>query len=292
MPKQHIVKYPIGQTHMIDTLGPFTIIDNKSLSDTKKLWEEKGKTSIPHDQGYKIRLKCGYEHWTLCTQIKKCIDPNPSDPPAHGWKDCYKCNGIFNPETCTVIKKENHTIKKEPERDVEIKPGTIYNELKVIDFAFNAKRHRYWEFECIKCGEHIFRMTPTNQNDIDNCHCPYCRDKIQSKGETRIAQYLQIYNKKYQTQYIFEDCIHIKPLPFDFAIFDPSGNLKCVIEYDGEQHYKFVKIFHGDEEGFELQKKRDKIKTDYCKKHNIKLIRIPYTEFDNIEQILKDNLII
>ncbi len=31
---------------------------------------------------------------------------------------------------------------------------------------------------------------------------------------------------------------------------------------------------------------RDKIKTDYCKSNNIKLIRIPYTEFNNIEKIL------
>ena len=75
-------------------------------------------------------------------------------------------------------------------------------------------------------------------------------------------------------------------------VFYPTGKLKCLIEYDGEQHYKFIKHWHGDEEGFKLQQLRDKIKTEYCKNHNIKLIRIPYTEFDNIEQILKNNLII
>ena len=289
MPKERKILYPVGNTYMTDTKGPFTILDNKSLSETKKLWKELEKPSIPHDQGYKIRLKCGYEHWTLCTQIKKCIDPNPNDPPAHGWTPCYNCNGIFNPETCQTLKKETHTIKETPKRNTELIPGNLYNELRVVAFAFNAKRHNYWEFECTKCGEHIFRMTPTNQNDIDNCHCPACG--LKSKGERRIKAYLDIKHIKYDTQFKYEDCAYIKPLPFDFAIFSSSGEIKCLIEYDGEQHFKFVKVFHGDEEGFKLQKKRDKIKDDYCSKYGINLIRIPYTEFNNIEQILNNNLI-
>ena len=32
---------------------------------------------------------------------------------------------------------------------------------------------------------------------------------------------------------------------------------------------------------------RDRIKNKYCKDNNIKLIRIPYFEFDNIDEILK-----
>ena len=35
------------------------------------------------------------------------------------------------------------------------------------------------------------------------------------------------------------------------------------------------------------QHKRDKIKNDFCKLNNIYLLRIPYTEFENIENILK-----
>ena len=32
---------------------------------------------------------------------------------------------------------------------------------------------------------------------------------------------------------------------------------------------------------------RDTIKAQYCKDNNIKLIRIPYFEFNNIDEILK-----
>jgi len=38
------------------------------------------------------------------------------------------------------------------------------------------------------------------------------------------------------------------------------------------------------------QKFRDKIKSNYAKEKNIKLLRIPYWEFDNIEKMLKKEL--
>lgn len=41
---------------------------------------------------------------------------------------------------------------------------------------------------------------------------------------------------------------------------------------------------------FKLQQKRDQIKRDYCKNNNIKLIEIPYWDFDKIEQILTKEL--
>ena len=36
--------------------------------------------------------------------------------------------------------------------------------------------------------------------------------------------------------------------------------------------------------------KRDNIKTEYCKDNNITLIRIPYWDFNNIENILKEKV--
>ena len=48
-----------------------------------------------------------------------------------------------------------------------------------------------------------------------------------------------------------------------------------LIEYDGQQHFMPVSIFKGDDGYLETQK-HDKIKNDYCKQHNIPLIRLPY----------------
>lgn len=75
-------------------------------------------------------------------------------------------------------------------------------------------------------------------------------------------------------------------MPFDF--FLPRENI-C-IEYDGEYHFMPIKIgsitFEQAKENLNKLKYRDEIKTNYCKNNNIKLIRIPYMEFNNIEKIL------
>lgn len=44
------------------------------------------------------------------------------------------------------------------------------------------------------------------------------------------------------------------------------------------------------EEQFLKVKENDKIKDEYCKNNNIKLIRIPYWEFNNIESILQQQI--
>lgn len=116
--------------------------------------------------------------------------------------------------------------------------------------------------------------------------CPKCNE---SKGEKNIEQYLKENNIKYKPQYKIDDCRNIKSLPFDFAIFDSDENVKSLIEYDGELHYKSIEHFGGDEQ-LEKQKCNDKIKDIYCENKNIPLLRIPYWEFSNIENILKSTL--
>lgn len=88
---------------------------------------------------------------------------------------------------------------------------------------------------------------------------------------------------KYQDD-SFQDCKYKKVLPFDFKIINKDSFI--LLEYDGEQHYKPI---YG-EDRLKLQQKRDQIKNNYCKKNNIKLYRIPYTDFNNIEDKLKEIL--
>ena len=86
-------------------------------------------------------------------------------------------------------------------------------------------------------------------------------------------------------QYKFDDCKFKYVLPFDFYL--PQYN--CCIEFDGEQHYKIIKHFGGFDK-FVDTKIRDTIKNEYCKNNDIKLIRISYWNFNNIEKILKNEL--
>lgn len=133
----------------------------------------------------------------------------------------------------------------------------------------------------IKCSKnHIFYMSFNNFKEGNRC--PICNH---TSGENKIAIFFENNDIKFVEQYRFEDCKFYKTLPFDFYL--PDYNI--LIEYDGIQHYKIVKHFGGFD-GFINTKIRDTIKNEYCKRNNIKLIRIPYWEFDNIEDILKCEL--
>lgn len=112
-----------------------------------------------------------------------------------------------------------------------------------------------------------------------------------SKGEIEIELFLLQNGITYKRQYCFEDCKYKKELPFDFAIFNTNQELQCLIEYDGEQHYKYIPYFHKTEKNFKEQQLRDAIKTQYCQINNINLIRISYTNYDNINQILTNYLL-
>ena len=132
-----------------------------------------------------------------------------------------------------------------------------------------------------KLDNNIWYTTPHGL--LDDNGCPKCNA---SKGESEISRYLDNRNINYIPQHKFNDCRSKDKLPFDFYI--PSLNI--AIEYDGKQHYEIIDYF-GGLDGFIYTKIHDTIKTIYCKENNIKLIRIPYTEYDNIEKILEKELL-
>ena len=59
-----------------------------------------------------------------------------------------------------------------------------------------------------------------------------------------------------------------------------------------EEFIKQMKVINDNieilsaKERFIQRQINDTIKTQYCNKHNIKLIRIPYTEYNEVENIL------
>lgn len=108
--------------------------------------------------------------------------------------------------------------------------------------------------------------------------CPKCK---QSKGEIEISKYLIENVIEYVYQKTFDGCRYKLPLHFDFYLSDYN----ICVEFDGEQHFKIVEGW-GGEEGFIGRQMKDKIKTAYCKDNNIKLVRIKYT--DDIINKLKE----
>ena len=159
----------------------------------------------------------------------------------------------------------------------------------VLKFGYKLISREYVDKRCIlelECPEgHVFKMR--SDQFKEGKRCPICK---KSKGETKVANVLDILSVEYERQYVFEDCRDKLPLPFDFYI----EKYCLIIEYDGQQHFEPVD-FAGKGEEWSIQnmketQRRDAIKNQYCEDNNINILRIPYWEFDDIEKLIKDKL--
>lgn len=98
-----------------------------------------------------------------------------------------------------------------------------------------------------------------------------------SRGEIKIFDILTMAGLPFKEEYSFPDLVASsgKPLRFDFAVFDDNGDIDFLIEYQGIQHYEAKSKF-GGAQGLYRQKYNDSMKREYCIKHNLTLITIPY----------------
>lgn len=128
------------------------------------------------------------------------------------------------------------------------------------------------------CGNR-YEVTPTMF--FSGRRCPAC---YESKGERKIADHLNKLGIIFKREKTFSDLKVINSLRYDFAVYH-KGELVTLIEYDGELHFVAVELFGGEGKLLKIQE-HDRIKNEYAKENNIPLLRIPYTEFDNIEEIL------
>ena len=98
---------------------------------------------------------------------------------------------------------------------------------------------------------------------------------------------------KLNIEHIAEYTIWVGERRFRFDFYLPQYNL--AIEYDGEGHYMPIKYWaeETDEEAEAMLlgvQERDKIKNKYCEDNKINLLRIPYWEKGNIDEIINNCL--
>ena len=67
--------------------------------------------------------------------------------------------------------------------------------------------------------------------------------------------------------------------------YNSANNI--AFEYNGEQHYRYVKMFHRFPEGFEKQKKRDQDKINLCLSKHVNLMTIPYWAATNDKKLIQ-----
>ena len=118
-------------------------------------------------------------------------------------------------------------------------------------------------------------------------YCNECSNR--SRLEGRSIDFFKANNITYESEKTFDGCFNDKSnylLRYDFYL----PEYHTLIECDGIQHYEpttfgGISIESAEENLLDLQH-RDNIKNEYAKQNNINLVRIPYWELDNIEQVL------
>lgn len=118
--------------------------------------------------------------------------------------------------------------------------------------------------KCNKCNNK-FQQTPNSH--LQGTGCPRCSSY---KSEKICLEYL---NEICEYNFVKNRPMFLEGLELD--CFCPEMNI--ALEYQGEQHYKYISHFHRNgEEDFIKQQERDKKKKDLCEKNGIALIIVSY----------------
>lgn len=192
---------------------------------------------------------------------------------------CHKCGTIQRKSASNMINSSEETMC--------IRCGKNGRPIFLEDFLKRMKEcgkedYEVLEFKGIRssakfkhsCG---FVFTKTAENFLITNGCPKCYGKV-SKGELKIERWLKENKVNYEKEKRFDFNLRS---PFDFFLKDYN----TLIEYQGEQHYRAVKFF-GGEEHFQRQLANDEAKVKFCQDNGYFLVVIPYYDYNKIDDYL------
>jgi hypothetical protein len=238
---------------------------------SQKKWNEETIKKHIEDEGY---IFIGMIKENNNKSIIKVWCGNENHEPYKVRFDAFKGYKTKQGTRCAKCHMENNVITWTKEKIIDYIESKNYSFIEFVEYKGLTSKIKVW----CKNETHVPYETLFSNFQFKDSRCPLCKE---SKGEKEVREMLNKYKIHYIPQYKFEDCKSKRCLSFDFYL--PKYN--CCIEYDGGQHFEIVEWFGGFD-GFVNTIIRDTIKNEYCKKNNIKLIRIPYWDFDNIENIL------
>ncbi len=116
----------------------------------------------------------------------------------------------------------------------------------------------------------------------------YYNGKRISKGELRVAKFLELHNIGFTREQTFIGCLSMRfnPLRFDFYLKDYN----ICIEVQGEHHYFPVNPGRKAEIVHRQTTIHDRIKRQYMSQYSTTIFEIPYWEIDNTEELLTQYL--
>lgn len=225
---------------------------------------------------------CGIDTFMERTSMRRYIN----DPSITCVGKCRGCiNGSkYDAGKCWYAKKvRKKPLYKVPDREQKVFPGEVYGNFEVISISAsgNNKGHQCQaHVRCRHCGAEKDASFSAVLTCAVACEC----FRNHSSGEKIIKSYLDEHNIPYISEYTFNDLYGTGSgaLRYDFAIM--NGDVPTMlIEFDGAQHFEEAGSYYNPTGKVQVH---DNIKDTYAKEHNIPLLRIPYTEVLNIDNIL------
>ena len=179
--------------------------------------------------------------------------------PIHGefWQNPYSHLKGHGCASCqNLLRKNTNTFKIQ----ATVIHNSFYNYSKTEYFNARTK-------VCIICPTHgEFYQTPDHH--LQGKGCAKCRHSI---GEDKIYTFLTCHKLNFKSQYRIKECKNIKPLPFDFAVFDNFGKILCLIEFQGAHHYQDIPFGWGNHCKLEDTNFRDNLKRTFVFKMTLDL---------------------
>lgn len=200
------------------------------------------------------------------------------------WVKC-SCGNYYKPsgsnllrgssKSCGCLRRKNVSTSNISCKRKDL-TNTKFGKWTVLKYDKTINDKAYWICQC-DCGN-LKSVSANHLLSGKSCSCGCTK----SKGEEKIIDILNNLNIKYETQKIFKNCQFSNTGGFaKFDFYLPEYNL--IIEYDGEQHFQYQNNGWNNKENFEKTQQRDQFKNQWCKENNISLIRIPYTEFEQLD---------
>ena len=223
-----------------------------------------------------------------------------NDNTEYYWKCQCDCGNIVvvrgislrrgDTKSCGCLQSEN-SAKRTMSRTIDL-VGKKFGLLTVVERVSKSDDNNLFAWRCIcECGnEKIAEGYHLRRGMVSSCGC-----LSMSRYELYVLQYFEEKNyentEDFESQKRFDDLRGYDngKLSYDFAFYK-NGKLCALIECQGQQHFKPVGIFGGEEQ-FAKQQLHDEIKREYAKKIGVQLIEIPFTveSYDEVKDILASN---
>lgn len=180
---------------------------------------------------------------------------------------CPKCSGRYQYTTEDYIKKAS----------------ILHNNFYKYD---KTKYTRGEDNIIVTCPIHgDFLVTATSHINVLR-GCPICSSP---KGEIIIHRILSQLGIRFDYQYKLNsenltDCPNKGYVEIDYYL-EYNGR-KIFIEFNGQQHYGFVYLFHREISNFHRQLLRDLSVVNYARENGIELLEIPYCDLSRVPEIL------